>query len=269
MNETQYRNQWLRRHRQYEKLAYREFVKGFKELGNSIPWGFITEENYELILDTNFKQEMFYNIYFNVYREIGIIHGKRVGKEINKQIKEFTLNAFLSTFERNLLEFLLNNVTNRVISVRRTYLDTLKDLILNGVQDGKTMSQIVTEIQKKINQRGFYRWQIMRIVRTETTASANYASTVAGDVSGVALDKIWISATDSRTRRIPRNKFDHLSMNGVRVPKNEMFEIPTINGTEKVVFPGDPKASAGNVINCRCNSALVPRRDKNGRIIRL
>ncbi len=268
MNEHQYRNQWLRRHRQYERIAYKEFAKGFKELGNSIPFEYMTAENYEMFLTTNFKQELFFNIYYNVYKEVGIIHGKRVGKEINKQIKEFTLNQFLSSFERNLLGWLFDNVTLRVTTVRQTYLETLRNIITFGINDGKTISQIVTELQKKINQRNFYRWQIMRIVRTETTASANYASTVAGDVSGVALDKIWISATDNRTRRLPRNKFDHLEMNGVRVPKNEYFEVPTINGKEKVVFPGDPKGSAGNVINCRCNSALVPRRDKNGRIIR-
>lgn len=269
MNEHQYRNRWLRRHKQYERIAYREFVQGFKRVGNSIPFAFMTENNYEDILNTNLNQELFFNIYYNVYREVGTIHGARVGKEINKQIKEFTLNSFLSLFERELLGWLMDNAVTRVVTVRKTYLNYLKELIAFGLNDGKTISQIATEIQKKINQRGFYRWQVLRIARTETTAAANYASLQAGTVSGVLLDKVWISATDGRTRRIPRNKFDHLEMNGKRVPKDELFEVPTLTGYEEVRFAGDPKASAGNVINCRCNNALVPRRDKNGRIVRV
>lgn len=269
MNEHQYRNRWLRRHKQYERIAYKEFVKGFKELGNSIPWSFMTTENYRLFLDNNFKQEVFINIYFNVYREIGILHGTRIGREINKEIKDFTLNSFLSVFEKDLISWLLNNAVTRVVTVRQTYLSYLKELIAQGVNDGKTMPEIATYLQKKLNQRGFYRWQALRIARTETTAAANYSSIVAGTTSGIVLDKIWISATDSRTRKLPKNKFDHYSMNGVRVPKDEMFEVPTLGGKEKIEFAGDPKGSAGNVINCRCGNTLVPRRDKNGRIVRI
>jgi hypothetical protein len=92
---------------------------------------------------------------------------------------------------------------------------------------------------------------------------------VAGTTSGIVLDKIWISATDNRTRKLPQNKFDHYAMNGVRIPKNEYFEVPTLGGSEKLEFAGDPKGSAGNVINCRCANTLVPRRDRNGRIVRV
>jgi len=269
MTEKQYRKQWLRWHGQYEKIAYKELVKGFRDLGNSIPFAFMTTDNYEDFLTTNLKQEQFINIYYNIYREVGLIHGKRVGKQINRQLKEFTIDAFISLFERNLLNYLFDNVTTRIVTVRQTYLEHLREIITFGVNDGKSMSQIATELTKKINQRNFYRWQALRIARTETTASANYASTIAGDVSGVLLDKVWISATDNRTRKPPKSEFNHLQMNGVRIPKQEHFKVPFNGGFEKVMFPGDPKASAGNVINCRCNSALVPRRDKDGRFIRV
>jgi hypothetical protein len=35
------------------------------------------------------------------------------------------------------------------------------------------------------------------------------------------------------------------------------------------MFPGDPKGSAGNVVNCRCSVAQVVRRDKDGNIMRV
>ena len=269
MNEHQYRNRWLRRHKQYERIAYKQFNEGFKSIGNAIPFQFMTKDNYSEILNTSANQELFFNVYFNVYREVGVIHGERIGREINREIKDFTLNTFLSTFQRNLLNWILSNTLTRVVNVRNTYLNYIREVIAKGIQDGKEMSQIVTDIQLALNKRGFYRWQINRIVRTETTAAANYASLQAGTTSGIMLDKIWISATDSRTRTLPKNKYDHLSMNGKRVPKDEPFEVPTLVGFEKIMFAGDPKGSAGNVINCRCSNALVPRRDKNGRIVRV
>lgn len=269
MTEKQYRKKWLRWHGQYEKLAYKELIKGFRDLGNSIPFTFMTEDNYEIFLNNNLKQEQFLNIYYNIYKEVGTIHGLRTGKQINQQLKEFTVNAFLSQFDRNLIGWLLENATDRITIVKETYLEYLKQIITQGIADGKSMSQIATELTKRINQRNFYRWQALRIARTETTAAANYAAMQSADVSGVVMEKVWISATDSRTRRPPKSEFNHLQMNGVRIPKKEYFKVPFNGGFEKVMFPGDPKASAGNVINCRCSSAVVPKRDKDGNIIRI
>ena len=268
MNENQYRKRWLRRHSQYENIAYKLLIKGFRDLGNSIPFMFMTADNYEEFLITNLKQEQFINIYYELYKEIGTIHGQRVGREINKQIKEFTTNAFLAQFERDLLNFLFSDVSYRINEVRRTFLEYLRKEIAVMLVDGQTMSEIATNITKQVNSKNFYRWQALRIARTETTSASNYSAVIAGGVSGVIIDKVWISSTDARTRRPPKSEFNHILMNGVKVPKDEYFEVPFKGGFEKVMFAGDPKASAGNVINCRCSNALVPRRDENGRIMR-
>ena len=53
-------------------------------------------------------------------------------------------------------------------------------------------------------------------------------------------------------------------MNGVRVDLNQDFNV----SGEKMMFPGDIKGSAGNVINCRCTVAQIPKRDSKGRLIR-
>ena len=39
------------------------------------------------------------------------------------------------------------------------------------------------------------------------------------------------------------------------------------HGNGVVVGSGDPKGSAGNVINCRCSVAVVPKRDDNGNLV--
>ena len=268
MNESQYRNRWLRRHKQYERIAYKQLIEGFKSVGNSVPFSLITSTNYNDILNSNLNQEQFFNIYHNIYRDIGVIHGKRIGREINQQTKDFTFNSFLSLFERELINWLLQNVMKRVVTVRRTYLENMRTIITNGLNEGKTIVEISKDLQTKINQRGFYRWQALRIARTETTAAANYAALQSGISSRIIMDKVWISATDSRTRTLKKDKYDHLAMNGKRVPQNEDFKVPTKGGFENMAFAGDPKGKAGNVINCRCANALVPRRDKDGNLVR-
>ena len=51
-------------------------------------------------------------------------------------------------------------------------------------------------------------------------------------------------------------------MNGVAVDYNQSFflEKDGVLASEKMEFPGDPKASAGNVVNCRCSLGVRPKR---------
>ena len=157
------------------------------------------------------------------------------------------------------------------MSVREKYIVFIRTIVANGLEEGKSISEIATEMQRIIKSRNFYRWQSLRIARTETTTAANYAASVASNVSGVIIDKVWISALDARTRRPPESVFDHYSMNQKIVPLAEPFDV----SGEKLMFPGAPttptgaETSAQNVINCRCTVARIVRRDKEGNIIRV
>ena len=267
MTEKQYRNQWIRWHSQYEKIAYKKLLNSLREMSNTIPFDSLSKDNYKVLIRSNIKEENLVSTYYDIYKDIGTIHGKRVGKQINKQIKEFTINSFLGAFDRDLLGWLYGNSLSRITSVQQGLVSYLQEFITKGVSDNLTVREISKDLQKTINSKNFYRWQSLRIVRTETTAAANYASTIASDTSGVSMDKVWISANDSRTRRPPESGFNHLIMNGVKIGSKEKFKVPFKGGFELLSFPGDPKGSAGNVINCRCNSALLPKRDKDGRLI--
>lgn len=264
MTIDQYRKRWIRRHKRYEREAYKIFMQSFRTLANNIPFNFINEGNYETILPSSIKQSDIFNAYLEVYNTIGKKEGERVGKQINRELKEWTLNSFLSEFERQLFEWLFRNTTRRMTEVRQTFINYLNKEIAFGLSQGKTISEITTDLQRLINSRNFYRWQALRIARTETTAASNFAATVSADVSDVVTEKLWISADDARTRRTPPNQFDHAIMDGVRVGYNEPFNVQG----EELDFPGDPKGSAANVINCRCTVAIVPKRDAQGRIMR-
>ena len=53
-------------------------------------------------------------------------------------------------------------------------------------------------------------------------------------------------------------------MNQRRVGQSERFNV----SGEMLSFPGDPKGRAGNVVNCRCTVAIVPKRDSQGNLVR-
>lgn len=264
MTREQQRRQWLRRHNAYERLAYKKFIKLLREQALNVNYNVVLTEN----LPITISEDAFVKIYYEVYKEVGIIHGTRLGKQLNREIKDFTLNSFLSEFERNLLSWLYENSLSNIRSVSLDFVKYLQQFITEQRDLNKTVQEISAEMIKLINRRDFYRWQALRIARTETTAASNYASIQVGNTSRIVYQKMWLSATDARTRKPPKSEFNHLSMDGVKVEMNEKFKVPFNGGFQELSFAGDPKGSAGNVINCRCSNVLVPKRDANGNVIR-
>lgn len=93
--------------------------------------------------------------------------------------------------------------------------------------------------------------QAERLVRTETTAAANFAQKEAANTifPGVTKDKVWIAAFDDRVRD------NHAAVNGNKVKENDPFIV----GGMEMMFPGDPAGGAAEVINCRCSHYYIPR----------
>lgn len=272
-----YRQKWLRYHAQYEKRAYNLFRKSFQSFALRMPYAQMTPHNYRKMLDLMVTDGDIERMFFMVYSEIGMIHGNRVGKDINREIKDFNELIFETAFRQGLSDWVIQNAGHSIVTVKRTFIRFIKDIIANGFRDGKTIQEISREIHKLVNRRDFYRWQSMRIARTETTAAANNGAIRAGSSSGIVLDKIWITANDNRVRNIEDgDMFDHEDMHLVKVALNDFFEVPKMGGGfERLPYPGSKRTASGgrshgsDVINCRCTVAEIPRRDANGRIMRV
>ena len=87
------------------------------------------------------------------------------------------------------------------------------------------------------------------MLETNTTGIENNARLHAFDEikplmakEGYEIVKVWNTQGDDRVRD------GHARTQGQEAPIDEPFYV---NG-EKLMFPGDPKGSAGNIINCRC-----------------
>ncbi len=210
--------------------------------------------------------------YITIYKNVGLMHAKRVGRDINAHTKAFDPESFAAMFEKAVAEFMYGKGFNRIMLMRQTFMEFLVDMLQSQVTfgDSPSPSTLTDWIQSIVQSPQFYRWQAMRIARTESTAASNYGAMKSAEEFGYAMTKEWMSAHDSRTRRKPDDEYDHRQMDGKKVNYEEPFEFHSKEGVvDKIMFPGDPQGHAGNVINCRCTVSLRPRRDKEGNLIRL
>jgi hypothetical protein len=263
MNRNKYRKLWLRMHRSYQKRIFRIFMRDIRRAANNIPFDSLDEQNYEAFIRLNIPENTFASSYFDSYLIVGMMHGRRVGYSINRQMKAFDIDVFATSWRRFLAQWLLENAGTNIVSVRESLVETLIKQIAVGLEEGKGIRVIAKELQKLVKSRGFYRWQALRIARTEATAAANLGATIAGRDTGVVLEKEWLSSNDPRTRRRPDDKYDHIEVDGQKVSENGKFNVQG----DRILYPGDPKGQPGNIINCRCTTVLVPKRDLQGRLV--
>ena len=260
MNSRTFRTKWLRLQKRYENQALRDLMRVFRAWNKAIDFDQVTELNYKKLISNAVDTTSLSKEYVGIYRKIGRAHGRVIGKSINEQLKSWTASAFDSEWEAEVSRYFAEYGIGRVVTIENTYKETIAKMFESPKFSELTLQERTKIIQSQVNKKNFYRWQAERIARTEGTAAANMAAVKSGKISGFASEKIWISATDSRTRTMP---YDHLGMNGKTVGVNDKFNV----SGQMMEFPGDQSASAGNVINCRCATAIRPKRDENGDLI--
>lgn len=131
----------------------------------------------------------------------------------------------------------------------------MRSLLEDFAESGLTQTEIASKLREKIP--GIASARASRISTTETTFAMNaggYAVRESLAESGMIAGSEWNSVLDARTRgNNPRDQFDHVSMDGVRVGPGEMFDVDG----EQARFPGDYTLSAANRVNCRCFATAV------------
>lgn len=250
---------YLKLHRIYERKAYRIVQKHVAEMLLKIPFNNVSLGTYEITIQTNVTQEKVFAMFREIYTTIGIAHGNKINSQLEKTKKANVL--FNNELLKEILLFLSSDGGIRITSVRDTLVADVIKSIQKSLGENGTVIDLRNAIQSIIEKnQTFYKWQSLRIARTETTTSSNFAAIKTAEQSDLVLDKVWISVQDNRTRITP---YDHFDMNDQKQELNKPFFV----GGENIQYPGDTKASAGNVINCRCTIAFVPKRDADGMLI--
>ncbi len=250
---------WQKQHSIYERKAYRIVQKHIKNILSSIPYQNTTLGTYEYTIEANITYEDIYKMFVEIYSIIGVNYGNKVNSTLEKVTKANVL--FNEVLLREILLFLSTDGGVKITSVR----DTLVSDVIKSIKDALGVNGTVIDLQNAIyaiisKSQTFYKYQALRIARTETTSASNLAAIKTAEASNLVLDKVWLSVQDERTRITP---YDHLDMNN----QKQELDKPFFVGGQNIDYPGDTKASAGNVINCRCGLTFVPRRDADGMLI--
>ena len=161
-----------------------------------------------------------------------------------------------------LLEGGLQKLTGEITDTTR---DNMRKILTKGMQEGWSINDMMRELEKL----GINAYRAELIARTETTRAANQGALLGAVSTGLQTVKEWISVNDDRTRRIPRDKFDHLHMDGKQVPTDMPFTVPGTGSIDIMEYPGDPNGSAGNVCNCRCTVGFEVIRDAQDRPVEI
>lgn len=242
-----------------DKLRYNQEVKAYRivrrniiKIVNGIPFNNMSKGTYSALINSNITESQIKEMYKELYTTIG----KPQYKRAEKTVKKFEVD-----FETIIIDWLNSNAGYRIVSVHQTLIDSIIAVIDNGYENNLSVADITRNLQRSF---GWYKAQALRIARTETTTITNTSTYLAAQNSELLLDKMWISVQDNRTRRPPNSPYDHLDMNGFKIDETKPFFV----SGEELLYPGDPNAKAGNVINCRCKIVFTAREDENGLPIR-
>lgn len=234
-----------------EVQAYRIVKRNITKIVNNIPFNNMSKITYNALIYANVTENQIKQMYKEIYITLGKAQYKRIEKSIKAEID----------FETIISNWLNTNAGLRIVSVHQTLIDSIIAVIAKGYDDNISVAEITRNLQRQF---GWYKYQALRIARTETTTATNVSTVLAAHNSDLVLEKTWISVQDNRTRRPPKSMFDHLDINGQKVSEFGNFFV----GGEEIEYPGDPKATAGNTINCRCKVVFTVKQDENGLPIR-
>jgi len=144
----------------------------------------------------------------------------------------------------------LENRSARIFAyLNETTLAGVYATIEQGIDQGKTVQEIASDLRNKFSNIAEIGSRAMTIARTETLTAVSIGQAAAmKDAAKEIPDlmKMWVSANDERVRA------SHEMLDGDIVKHDKPFA----NGLD---FPRDPSGPPEEVINCRCSFIVVPR----------
>jgi hypothetical protein len=176
-------------------------------------------------------------------------------------------SAETDLFAYTILQYLQTQGLDQLASdITNTTKEQIRRYLIQSAEQNLTLPESIALLRNA----GITDYRAELIARTETGRAANIGSMVGATSTGLVTVKEWIAAKDNRTRRIPRDQFDHLNMDGTKIPMDATFKLQNKKGGfDLMLHPCDSSGSAGDVCNCRCTLGYEAQRDKNGKLLKL
>lgn len=193
-------------------------------------------------------------IYRDLYEDIGLQFAKWYARNFDKYIKKgVNPNQFVDQWANTFAALGSAVGAERVTLVSGTAKVTLVKVTQNLLTDIEFQNTGIDEKTRILRSQftKYSAFQAQRLVRTEATNAANFATIKSAETIFPAedLQKEWIAATDERTRPT------HRAINGIVINQTDLFSV----GDSLMMYPGDSRGSAKEVINCRCSIAPFPK----------
>ena len=201
-------------------------------------------------IDNTGVEKAYDRIYRTVAMEFAEFDRKQSLKAAGKPTITKEDDVWRETMMRQIDDYIATGAVGKNIKIvgdtSKEYLQKLlNDLIVEVNEQGLGINQAQTMLRDKLTSQWHrsMRYRTERIVRTEITAASNWGSRQGILSTGLPHNKTWLAAPSERTRTW------HAAADGQTVDINSPF---IVDG-EPMMEPGDPGASAGNIINCRCS----------------
>ena len=184
----------------------------------------LLDELLQISLEVKIGKETFIPVLTDLLDRAGVD-----AKEFAGSSFDFNLSAEMGVWLDDRADIFLNQINDT----------TFKDLRLQfqeSLELGESRDKLVGRVRDTYSNITTARAQT--IARTEVH-NATQKGTVEGYRQGGLTIKIWVAVLDSSTRD------SHISVDGEERPLDVAFS----NG---LLYPGDPRGSAEEIINCRC-----------------
>ena len=153
------------------------------------------------------------------------------------------------------LEYVRTKKGKGIDSIIATHGGDIENIVRKAVEQGISEGIGMDKIARNIStaQGEMDTWKALRIARTEVVNATGEGVKIGASELPGNKTKTWISTFDQRSRH------DHMAMDGVEVPMNEMFNLPSGSRME---YPGDSvNGMAKDVCNCRCGYEITVKKD--------
>ena len=197
---------------------------------------FETRSNLQINLVLNERRTILQNLFRIQYTVIANAF-KNYASDRMQNVKDFD-----SDFDRKLNLYIEENVGTLVTDINETTRRRIASIINDSYNSG--VSEVETGNLLRNTILGFGVARANLIARTETHRTASWANeTVAENMNIAGTVKEWIAIQDARTR------VTHSIASGQQIPLEQNFVV----GGDRLKYPGDPKGSPAETINCRCS----------------
>jgi len=161
----------------------------------------------------------------------------------------------MDTFTARLLR---RQALQKATTVEDSIKEAIKLALLNGAEEGLGTAEMARRMADKIE--SLSREHADLVARTETMSASRKGSQALAESTDLIAGKEWIATNDNRVRPW------HAAMDGVVVPKDELFTVPSGWSGPPHYQPSSYPRSVRVVgedqpFNCRCDQTPVLRED--------